>query len=231
MPRIARVVVPGLAHHITQRGNHREDIFFEEVDRQHYLQLLFGYAAKLGLQILAYCLMTNHVYLVCIPIYAKSLALVFKPVHTRYTQYINRKLHLCGRLWQGRFFSCPLDESHLWAAIRYVERNPVRALMVHKAEEYPWSSAAAHCGLRNDPLLSPLPDPLPAIVADWSYWLEEKDDNKALAKIRFHTRTGRPIGDKNFLTELESRLGRRVHSLPVGRPSKKPLGIKSKVTC
>ena len=220
MPRMARIVVPGVPHHITQRGNRRENVFFANDDRQHYLQLLIEYAARLGLQILAYCLMTNHVHLVCIPMYLKTLAMVFKPVHTRYTQYINRKLHIGGRLWQGRFFSCPLDESHLWAAIRYVERNPVRAAIVRKAEEYPWSSAPAHCGLRKDPLLSPLPESRPPITADWSAWLAQADDKTALAKLRLHTRTGRPAGNKMFVAELESRLGRRLHPLPVGRPPK-----------
>jgi len=220
MPRIARVIVPGLPHHITQRGNRRGDVFFGDDDRQRYLQLLFGYSTRRGLRILAYCLMTNHVHLVCIPMYADSLAAVFKPVHTRFCQRINRKLGIGGRLWQGRFFSCPLDESHLWAAIRYVERNPVRASMVRKAEEFPWSSAAAHCSQRNDPLLSPLPEPRPATSADWSGWLAGADETTTLAKLRFHTRTGRPIGDKGFVAELELRLGRRLHPWPAGRPAK-----------
>jgi len=101
-----------------------------------------------------------------------------------------------------------------------VERNPVRASLVRKAEEYPWSSAAAHCGLRSDRLLSPLLEPRRATEADWSDWLAAGDDKTALAKLRLHTRTGRPIGNKSFVTELESRLGRRLHSLPVGRPPK-----------
>jgi putative transposase len=219
MPRIARVVVPGLAHHVTQRGNRRENVFFSDEDRQRYLQLLIEYADKAGLQILAYCLMANHVHLVCIPADVKSLAVVFKPVHTRYAQYVNRKLGICGRLWQGRFFSCPLDESHLWAAIRYVERNPVRASMVRKAEDYPWSSAAAHCGVRSDPVLFPLPEPRPAPGAGWSAWLIGEDDGVMLEQLRRQTRNGRPLGDQRFIAELEARLGRRVHALPKGRPS------------
>lgn len=220
MPRIARVVVPGIPHDVTQRGNRRSDVFFSDADRQRYLQLVLQYSIQHGLQILAYCLMTNHVHLICIPSLARTPALVFKPVHTRYVQYINWQQRICGRLWQGRFFSCPLDEYHLWAAIRYVERNPVRAGIVRRAEDYPWSSAAAHCGLRDDPLLCSLPEPRPATTTNWSAWLADTDDERILAKLRLHTRTGRPVGDDRLIADLELRLGRRVHAWAVGRPKR-----------
>ena len=150
---MARVVVPGLPHQLTQRGNRREDVFFGDADRQRYLQLLIEYSDKHGLVTLAYCLMTNHVHFVSVPARADSLARVFKPVDLRYAQHINWTQGISGRLWQGRFFSCPLDDEHLWAAIRYVERNPVRARLVRKPEDYPWSRAQAHCGMRGDPIL------------------------------------------------------------------------------
>ena len=116
-------------------------LFFEEADRQRYLQLLLEYSSKHGLGILAYCLMTNHVHLVCIPERARTFGSIFRPLDLRYTQHINLALGLTGRLWQGRPFSCALDDEHLIAAVRYVERNPVRARMARKAEQYPWSSA------------------------------------------------------------------------------------------
>jgi putative transposase len=220
MPRMARVVIPGIPHHVTQRGNRREDVFFEDGDRQRYLQLLLGYATKHGLSILAYCLMTNHIHLVCIPQQADTLAKVFRPLDLRYTQHFNQAQHISGRLWQGRPFSCALDDEHLWAAIRYVERNPVRARMVRRAEDYAWSSALAHCGLREDPLLSPLPPTMPASTRDWSAWLAANDDEKTMATIRLRTRTGRPAGDKRFIAGLESRLGRRLQPRAIGRPKK-----------
>ncbi len=199
MPRIPRVVVPGLPHHVTQRGNRREDVFFCDADRRKYLELVLEYSLQFGLEVLAYCIMTNHIHLVCVPLLATSLAKVFKPVHSRYAQYFNKRLGICGRLWQDRFFSCPMEEDHLWAAIRYVERNPVRAGMVAKAEDYPWSSAPAHCGLGLDPILSSLPELRPAQTANWSSWLAGSEDEDLLARIRLHTRTGRPIGDEQFL--------------------------------
>jgi len=221
MPRIARVVVPGLPYHITQRGNRREDVFFCDADWRRYLELALEYSIQFGLQILAYCLMTNHLHLVCIPLLATSLARVFKPVHSQYAQYLNNRLCICGRLWQDRFFSCPMDDEHLWAAIRYVERNPVRAKMVVRAEDYPWSSAASHCGLHLDPILSPLPLLRPPQTSNWSSWLADPEDETVLANIRLHTRTGRPLGHEDFVTDLEFRLGRRVRALANGRPRKR----------
>ncbi|MBZ5499856.1 MAG: transposase [Acidobacteriia bacterium] len=218
MPRIARPIIPGIAHHVTQRGNRCENIFFEEADRQRYMQLLLEYSSRDGMKILAYCLMTNHVHLVCLPERAQTFGSVLRPLDLRYTQHINRTLGLTGRLWQGRPFSCALDDEHLKAAVRYVERNPVRARMVRKAERYPWSSAAAHCGLREDPLLSPLQGWVPVGTEDWSAWLAEKEDEEMLATIRLHTRAGRPVGGERFVSALESRLGRRLQARSIGRP-------------
>ena len=169
---------------------------------------------------LAYCLMTNHVHFVSVPARADSLARVFKPVDLRYAQHINWTQGISGRLWQGRFFSCPLDDEHLWAAIRYVERNPVRARLVRKAEDYPWSSAQAHCGMRDDPVLGPLPERRPPETSTWTTWLAARDDEKMLSRLRLCTRTGRPAGSKQFLARLESKLGRRLQPKPVGRPRK-----------
>jgi putative transposase len=123
-------------------------------DREAYLTWLQAYCEKFEVEILAYCLMTNHVHLVAIPATDDGLQRVLKPLHMRYAQRINRAKGWKGHLWQGRFFSSPLDEAYLWAAVRYVERNPVRAGMVSRAENYRWSSAAAHCGNHLDDLLN-----------------------------------------------------------------------------
>jgi putative transposase len=220
MPRIARIVVPGIPHHVTQRGNRQLDVFFNNADYQKFLQFVLQYSREHCLSILAYCLMTNHDHFICIPSQSNTLELVFKPLHMRYSQYINWQHSTSGRLWQGRFFSCPMDESHLWAAIRYVERNPVRAGIVSRAEDYPWSSASAHCGLRDDPLLSPVPESHRLVVANWSNWLANPEDQKILNKIRNHTRTGKPIGDQRFISDLESRLGRSVNERHKDRSKK-----------
>ncbi len=154
MPRLARTVCAQVPHHITQRGNRREDIFFTDEDRQAYLDWLKEYAEKYEVAILAYCLMTNHIHLIAVPATETGLQQVLKPLHMRYAQRFNRTRGWKGHVWQGRFFSSALDDDYLWAALRYVERNPVRAKMVRKAENYHWSSAGGHCGLRPDSLLT-----------------------------------------------------------------------------
>jgi putative transposase len=158
--------------------------------------------------------------LVAIPAAAATLARVLRPVHTQYTQYFNRQVRSLGRLWQGRFFSCSLDADHLWTAIRYVERNPVRAGIVSRAEDYPWSSAAHHCGLRKDPIISPLPVLRPHATADWSSWLADLEDDDTLSQIRLHTRSGRRLAQEDFLKDLESAYGSRVWAKTPGRPRK-----------
>lgn len=135
MPRIPRPVFSGVPHHITQRGNRRENVFFSDEDRVVYLGWLAHYCAKFQVHVLAYCLMTNHIHLVAVPEGESALEKVFRPLHTRYAQRINGAMRWSGHLWQGRFFSSPLDEIYLWAAIRYVERNPVRAGIVRRAED------------------------------------------------------------------------------------------------
>ena len=142
MPRKQRLVFAGIPHHITQRGNRREPVFFSYDDRQCYLEWLTQYSQQHGLEILAYCLMTNHIHLVAVPETIDSMHLVMRPLNMRYAQRINRAFGWYGHLWQGRFYSSPLDDAHLWQALRYVERNPVRAGMVQYARDYTWSSAA-----------------------------------------------------------------------------------------
>ena len=150
MPRLARTVCARVPHHVTQRGNRREEVFFTDEDRLAYLAWLKDYAEKYEVEILTYCLMTNHIHLIAVPAGGDGLEKMLKPLHMRYAQRINRVRHWKGHVWQGRFFSSALDGDYLWAAVRYVERNPVRARMVQKAENYRWSSAAAHGGLRPD---------------------------------------------------------------------------------
>jgi len=214
---MARVVVPGVPHHIAQRGNRREKVFFVRADYRRYLRLLADYSAEGGLEILAYCLMPNHVHLVAVPAQAGSLASVLKPVHLRYAQHVNRSREFAGRVWQGRFYSCPLDVGHTAAAIRYVECNPVRAGIERLATNYEWSSAAAHAGLRRDRLLASGIDGWVS-AGNWADWLAEADPEDNAARLRLYTRTGRPLGDDSFVQRLEVQSSRRLHALPHGRP-------------
>ena len=146
MPRVARVVIADVAHHVTQRGNGRQFILATDAERMVYLDLLRQAVRVEGLTVVGYCLMSNHVHLVVIPRRAEALAEALQQVHGRYAAYWNVAHTSCGHVWQGRFYSCPMDAGHLWTALRYAELNPVRAGMVAEAAAWPWSSAAAHCG-------------------------------------------------------------------------------------
>jgi putative transposase len=219
MPRIARVVVPGAPHHVTQRGNNRQDVFFVAEDRQRYLQLLAGQCERFGVQLHAFCLMNNHIHLIATPQRSDSLARALGRAHHLYTLYINRLHGRVGHLWQNRFFSCVLDEAHLWAAWCYVERNPVRAGLVSRAWEYAWSSAPAHC------LMQPPPQFLHMALwkriarqRDWKEALMAPQDEKELSPIRRCTLAGRPLASDNFVSKLEIFLGRRLRPQPHGRP-------------
>lgn len=206
MGRLARVVVAGVPHHVTQRGNDRQRIFFCDGERCYYLGLYRHYSLRFGVKTLAYCLLDNHVHWVVIPECAEALGRTFHAMDTKYAGRTNAQRRRSGHFYQGRFFSSPLDEEYLWAAVRYVERNPVRPGIVARAEEYEWSSAAAHCGLRLDPLLS---DGFPpaGVIPDWPGWLCMEDEQQTGA-LRRQTAMGRPCGSESFVARLEALLKR-----------------------
>jgi putative transposase len=219
MARIARAMVPGVPYHVTHRGNHRGDVFLRPEDRNAYLGLLAKHAKQYEMEIWAYCLMTNHVHLLVVGREKHSLARAIGFTHMRYSQAVNKRMGWTGHLWANRFYSTALDGSHLWEAVRYVERNPVRASLVARCEDYPWSSAACHAGLTSDPLLSPS-RPFPGAVENWSEWLSRPGDEKMIDSIRRNTCTGRPSGSDNFIDDLESRLERLLRPQKRGRKRK-----------
>lgn len=209
-----------MPHHVTQRGNRREDIFLNDDHRNQYLEWLAEYCQRYHVEILSYCLMTNHVHLVMVPKTETGLQQVLKPLHMRYAQQLNRERGWKGHVWQGRYFSSPLDERYTWAAIRYVELNPVRAKMVRKAERYPWSSAAAHCGLRTDSVLTTKVSWQKQFQAieDWSSWLAEGEQTEERMILRRNVEKGLPCGAESFIRKLEQRVGRSLTFRSQGRP-------------
>jgi putative transposase len=194
-------------------------VFDDEDDFSQYPQWLQEYGKKYALKIWAYCLMTNHVHFVCVPDKEDSLARTFNTLHMRYSQYLNHKMKLRGHLWQGRFYSCILDVSHLYAAVRYVENNPVRAGIVRKPQMYKWSSANSHINKEINPILSHGCH-LEKETEDWSEYLKEKDTEQIIENIRKCSLTGRPCGNERFMKKLEKLFGRRLRALPWGRPRK-----------
>ncbi len=189
MPRIARLVLPGVPHHITQRGNRRQPTFFGDGDYALYLRLLRHWCAKAGTNVWAWCLMPNHVHLVLVPAREDGLSAALGPAHRRYTWEINQREGWRGFLWQGRFASFPMEEGHLHACLRYVELNPVRAGLVARPEDWRWSSARAHLGLAADALtdLAPTRDR----IGDWRAFLDAGLAYEAREAIRAAERSGR----------------------------------------
>jgi len=229
MPRTARIVVPRLPHHIVQRGNNRQDVFFAAADYRTYLDILQEQGQRFGLRVLAYCLMTNHVHLVAVPGNEEALARAVGRTHWLFSRYINRLHGRSGHLWQNRFFSCPLDNDHLLHAARYVERNPVRARIVRLPWRYPWSSAAAHTGEKEGhEVLDMAAWHRLFRPAAWKKILQEKEDEMMVDRLRRCMRTGRPLASDRFITRMEAKLGARLRANPVGRPRKKQKKQKKK---
>jgi len=204
MPRARRMVLPGLAHHVIQRGNRRQSLFFDDRDRRAYLALLAEACERHRTRCLAWCLMQNHVHLILVPHSVDGLRAPLASVHTAYSQRINRRLGLSGHLFQGRFASYPMDDRHLMVAARYVENNPVAAGLVASAEAWRWSSARAHVSGVDDGLTDI--EALGRHVANWramlARGLEAGDEGQ---RIEEALRTGRPLGDDSWRAALLER--------------------------
>ena len=221
MARLPRVVIVDVPHHVTQRGNARQVILTNDADRVAYLELLRQNSALYGLSLLGYCLMSNHVHLIAVPRTAAALAQTLKHVRGRYASYWNARQSSSGHVWQGRFYSCPLDDSHLWEALRYVELNPVRAGLVEAAEEWQWSSAAAHCGAAaHCPMLEMELWGERWTVSEWRAYLTAGDSQTDLIALRRCTHTGRPLGTPDFVAALEKSSLRLLAPRKGGRPRK-----------
>jgi putative transposase len=171
---------------------------------------------------LGYCLMSNHVHLVVVPARPDSLPLAMKRTHGRYAAYFNSTHASSGHVWQGRYYSCPLDEPHVWTALRYTELNPVRAGMVTRPEEYRWSSAAVHCMPSEDSLVSLTCWQAAWTPSTWRAYLDSASSDADAEEIRRSTHTGRPPGSPEFVRELATALKRRLAPEIGGRPRKQP---------
>ncbi len=223
MPRIARVVAVAVPHHVTQRGNNRQQVFFSDSQRRLYLALLAEHAERNQLDILGYCLMPNHIHAVAVPRVETALAQAFGRAHNAYSRYLNRTRNRSGHLWQNRFYSAPLSESHMVAALRYVDLNPVRARLVDRPEQYRWSSVTAHLTGR---------DPAGLIDAslwrricprgDWQEMLRPARgrDEEWAQRLRAATNAGKPLGNRDFVAKLERKAGGNLVIRGPGRPRK-----------
>lgn len=217
MPRATRLVIPDVPHHVLQRGNRRQRLFFSDDDRRAYLRMLAGACAEYRTACQAWCLMDNHIHLILVPSHRDGLRAPLARVHTAYAQRINRAQGLDGHLFQGRYASYPMDPAHLMVAARYIENHPAAAGLVTDAEDWPWSSARAHVERRPDGLTDVAA--LGRHVPDWRAMLRrglEAGDEPA--RIEAALRAERPIGTAAWLARLADAHGLNLVRRPRGRP-------------
>ena len=208
MTRIARIVLPGVPHHVTQRGNRRERVFFGEADYALYRDWLAESCRKFGVEVWAYCQMPNHVHLILTPANSVGLALALSRAHRLYSGFVNARARQTGHLFQGRFGSTPMDEDHLVAAVRYVALNPVRARLVADARDWPHSSVRAHLEGRDDGLVRVRP--VLDRVGRFADLLDSDPDDPQFAALRRSELIGRPLGSDGFMHRAETLLGRKL---------------------
>jgi putative transposase len=206
MARLARVVIPGYPHHVTQRGNGRAQTFFGDGDYALYRDLLAAHCGAAGVEVWAWCLMPNHVHLILVPSDPDGLRRALARVHRIYAGTIQARRKRTGHFWQGRFGAVAMDEPHLAAALRYVSLNPVRARLVERAQDWRWSSTRAHLRGRNDgvTVLAPVRDRFP----DFADLLACEPEADLFESLRAAESIGRPLGDERFLARLERKTGR-----------------------
>jgi putative transposase len=218
MARLPRIVVPGYPHHVINRGNRRQTVFFSDEDKRYFYELLKRETAKAKISIWIYCLMDNHVHLIAVPEKEDALAKGIGEAQRKYALTINTRNDWKGHLWQSRFDSYPMDEIYLYFAARYIERNPVKAGLVENAEDYHWSSARAHVFGAKDELLTDFD--LTLSIADWASYLKEGTSESDASLFQSHAKSGRPLGDDKFLDELEAKTGRSLRKKKKGRRKK-----------
>ena len=218
MARMARLVVPNIPHHVTQRGNGRARTFFSDEDYAFYRDLLAEHCAEAGVEVWGWVLMPNHVHLILTPSDEDGLRRALAPTHRRYAGHIHAREKRTGHFWQGRFGCVAMDEAHLAAAIVYVALNPVRARLVERAEDWLWSGVHAHLGRVADdglttaaPVMERFPDLAARIAAG--------EDEAISARLRRAEQIGRPVGSSAFIADLERQTRR---SLAPARPGPKP---------
>lgn len=209
MARLARLVVPGLPHHLTQRGNGRARTFFSDADYALYRDLLAEHCAAARVEIWAWVLMPNHVHLILVPQDEDGLRRALAPLHRRYAGHIHAREQRTGHFWQGRFGAVAMDDDHLVAALVYIAMNPVRARLADAATGWRWSSVHAHLGLTADDGLTAARSVL-ARVPDLAARIAAGEDSAKSDRLRKAETIGRPLGSADFVAGLERESGRRL---------------------
>ena len=207
MARLARFIIPGIPHHITQRGNGRQQTFFSPDDYQHYQALLKKHTAEAGVEIWSWVLMPNNVHMILVPQDADGIRAAMSRVHRAYAGYIHARERRTGHFWQGRFGCVAMDEAHLMAAIRYIALNPVRGRLVARSHDWRWSSIHALLDPDKGDGMTATP-PVLDRVGDFASLLRSGEDEALSLALRKAESIGRPLGDGSFMQWIEEQLGR-----------------------
>ncbi len=217
MARIPRIVVPGLPHHVTQRGNRGRVLFACSTDYILYRDLIAERCRHFDIDVWAYCFMPNHVHLILVPAAADALARAIGEAHRRFTAFINARERVTGHLFQGRFYSVAIDERHLHSAFRYIAMNPVKAGLTNQAQDWPWSSTRAHLSGRDDSLVNVAPGL--DRIGDFQAYLRADPDFHDEHRLDNPRANGRPLMSEAQLIAVEQLLGRRIRRLRLGPKS------------
>ncbi len=225
MPRGTRLEVPGIPMHITHRGVNRAAVFIDDIDRTIYLRLVGQSVLKQEVSLHAYVLMSNHVHLLLSSTRAGAVSRALRNATQCYVQCFNQRHGRTGTLWEGRFKSCLVDcDRYLLSVIRYIELNPVRAMLVAHPVEFEWASIHEHLALRQDGLVIPH-DTFQALgstraqrAARYAEWLMQTVSDDELDDIRRHARKQRALGDPGFREMVERTLNRPATCRGRGRP-------------
>ena len=218
MARLARIIVPNIPHHVTQRGNGGARVFFSDDDYAYYLKLLKAACVSEKLRCLGYVLMPNHVHLILVPRDEAGLSKAMSAVHRAYAGHLNARRKKTGHFWQGRFACVAMDGQHALSALRYVLLNPVRAQLCSKAEQWDWSSGKAYLKGRDDGLTD-RKDMLAICPDIKSLLIESPEQDMAEILLRRAETIGRPLGSAAFLSKLERKLGRPLKAAKRGPKS------------
>jgi putative transposase len=220
MARLARVVVPGLPHHVTQRGNGRARTFFGDEDYALYRDLLATHCGAAEVEVWAWCLMPNHVHLILVPSDSDGLRRALSRVHRAYAGIIQARRKRTGHFWQGRFGAVAMDETHLAAALRYISLNPVRARLVERAQDWKWSSTRALLRGKDDGLTAL--KPIKEIIPDVAGLLATEPEQDLFDSLRAAESIGRPLGNDRFFARIERLTGRVLKPGKRGRKPSEP---------
>jgi putative transposase len=217
MPRTARGSIGGYSYHVINRGNARAAVFHKSADYAAFVEIMAEASVRVPMRLLAYCLMPNHFHFALWPQGDGDLSRWMHWLLTTHVRRYLRHYHSSGHIWQGRFKAFPIEgDDHLLTVLRYIERNPLRARLVGRAEDWPWSS------LRwlSQPDKAPLkldPGTAPRGLG-WLEWINEASTDPELQRLRESIRRDRPFGSPEWTLRTAQHLGLESSLRPRGRP-------------